>query len=389
MTSVSVWGPLELRCGLSLPHRFTLAPMTTDSANTDGTASAAELAYIARRAANGFALTLTSCAYVHPDGRAWRGIGATDEQHVASLGQVAGAFECAGSVRVLQLYDGGRLANPRIVGASGVRAPSAVASSRPHAPVPRALSSPEIDELVDAFADAAVRGVAAGFDGIELHGANHYLIHQFLSPRSNRRDDRWGGSPSKRMAFAIDLVTRVRAAIGPRVVLGFRISPFEVEKGGFTIDASTGLVDQLCQLSVDYVHISMDDFRKNSPQPEDRDWSRGVATGDGRSPVDAIAEVVAGRCAVIASGGINDIAQAQRAIDLGADLVAVGRAALIDPEWLTKIRRGADGKVRRLLPARIGDIESTLTVPRRMAEYLLSRPGWIPTETPLERITIS
>jgi 2,4-dienoyl-CoA reductase-like NADH-dependent reductase (Old Yellow Enzyme family) len=124
----------------------------------------------------------------------------------------------------------------------------------------------------------------------------------------------------------------------------------------------------------------MDNFRRNSPQPEDRDWTKIRERVESRNPIEAIAAAVAGRSAVVASGGIRTLDDAHDALGAGADLVAVGRAALIDPEWIDKLMAGAHTQVRTQLPEDAADIETTLTIPPRMVRYLLSRPGWIPRE---------
>ncbi|QXJ22607.1 flavin oxidoreductase [Actinomadura graeca] len=379
MGTTSPWLPLRLKSGAVLPNRFVLAPMTTDSANPDGTVSDAELRYLERRCANPFAMTISSCAYVDDDGRSWQGIGAARDGHLASLRSVAAAM--GGGLSVLQLYDGGRISNPALVGADGLRAPSAVPSLRPGARTPRALTGPEVSGLLGRFVDAALRGERAGFGGIELHGANHYLIHQFFSPRANRRTDRWGGDRERRMRFPLEVAAAVRAALGPRTVLGFRVNPFESEPGGFRLQDAAELASRLAGAGVDYVHISMDDFRRRSPQREDRDWT---ATGDAvradGNPITAISGAVGGRCVVIASGGVTSADDARTALLAGADLVAVGRAAVIDPEWLTAIGDGGGRSPRSRLPADRDEIESALTLPSRMVTYLLSRPDWLPRE---------
>lgn len=352
--------------------------MTTDSSHPDGSVTDAELTYLARRAATEFGAVVTSCAYIHPDGRAWRGIGAADDSHLDSLRAVAHAARGDGGLGILQLYDGGRIALPGLIGPDALRGPSAVPSARPGARTPRALGEGEIDDLVAGFGRAAGLGVQAGFDGIEIHGANHYLIHQFFSPRANRRTDRWGGSPEARMRFPLAVARAVRGTVGDAVTVGFRVTPFESEAGGYPLDDAARLADRLAAEGVDYVHISMDDFRRNSPQPEDRDWTRTRARVESRNPIEAIAAAVGGRSAVVASGGIRTLDDAHAALGAGADLVAVGRAALIDPEWVDKVRAGAHAQVRTELPSGADDIESTLTIPPRMVRYLLSRPGWIP-----------
>lgn len=370
-----VWQPLRLPNGTVLPNRFVIAPMTTDSAQPDGTVSDEELRYVKRRCAAGeFAAGITSCAYVAEDGRAWQGIGAARAAHLDSLRATASAFRCGGSLAVLQLYDGGRIADPRILGPGVLRAPSAVASLRQGAPVPRALDAADVGALVDAFGDAARRGEEAGFDGIEIHGANHYLIHQFRSPRANHRTDVWAGD-----AFPLAVADAVRVATGSATVVGFRLNPFESEAGGFTLDDSVRLAGELSTMGLDYLHVSMDDFRRNNPQREDRDWTKAQPRPrENRSPLTAIADAVDGRCAVIASGGIASVADAEEALGLGADLVAVGRATLVDPDWLPRTRAGEP--VRTHLPADVAQMGAEAAIPERMARYLLSRPGWIPVE---------
>ncbi|MFN3006262.1 HisA/HisF-related TIM barrel protein [Mycolicibacterium wolinskyi] len=377
-TITDPWSPLRLASGATLRNRFVLAPMTTNSSDPEGRVTEDELRYLDRRGATEFGAAVTSCAYVHRDGRAWQGIGASTADQLDSLRAVAQAIGRGGALTLLQVYDGGRIAMPDLVGPGGIRGPSPIPSARPDARTPRELDNSEIDDLVAAFGRAAALGVQAGFDGIEIHGANHYLIHQFFSPRANQRTDDWGGDAARRTRFPLAVAESVREAVGPAVTVGFRVTPFESEAGGYTLDDSALLCDQLAEGGLDYVHISMDDFRRNSPQPEDRDWTKSREAVESRNPITAIAAAVAGRSAVVASGGIRTLDDAREALDAGADLVAVGRAALIDPEWADKMKAGQHQSVRTHLPADSNDIETALTIPGRMVQYLLSRPGWIP-----------
>lgn len=374
------WSPLTLGCGATLRNRFMLAPMTTDSSCDGGVASQDELAYLHRRCSTEFAAAITSCAYVHEDGRSWRGIGATQEEHRGSLRRVAEACHAGGGLAILQLYDSGRLAHPGLVQPEAMRAPSAIASLRPGAIRPRAMEEGEVEHLLQCFVRAAVMGIEAGFDGIELHGGNHYLLHQFFSPRANARDDKWGGTLEKRMRFALELTTAVRRAIGNRAVLGYRVNPFEAEAEGYTLAQASQFSSSLCELGVDYIHISMDDFRKRSPQREDRDWTAPERKADAENPIAVLSASVRRRAAVVASGGIRTMADVDDALAAGADLLAIGRAALIDPEWATKLSQGQDGETRRTLPATAERIASELTIPAPMVDYILSRPGWMPRD---------
>jgi 2,4-dienoyl-CoA reductase-like NADH-dependent reductase (Old Yellow Enzyme family) len=354
--------------------------MTTNSSNQDGTVSAAELEYIRRRCASGFGAGITSCAYVHKDGRSWQGIGADGDAQLDSLREVAKAFQVGGGLAILQLYDGGRIADPGITSPKSFRAPSAIPSLRPKALTPRPMSGQEVEDLIEAFASAARRGEKAGFDGIELHGANHYLIQQFFSPRSNNRDDQWGGSAENRMRFPLAVTAAVKAAVSDRMLVGYRVNAFEAEAGGYSLADAAQLCTRLCDIGVDYIHISMDDFRRRSPMREDRDWTVATTEVDLDNPISALAQAIAGRTPVIASGGIKSLDDAHEALRAGATLLAVGRAALIDPEWLVKLERGDLSAIRCEMPATSGRIETELTIPRRMVEFLLSRPQWMPRE---------
>jgi 2,4-dienoyl-CoA reductase-like NADH-dependent reductase (Old Yellow Enzyme family) len=355
--------------------------MTTNSSNEDGTVSVDELAYIRRRCANEFAAGITSCAYVHDDGRSWRGIGAASREHLDSLKDVASAYHTGGGLAILQLYDGGRLADPNLVRAETIRAPSAIPSLRPGSLTPRAMSEQEIEDVIDSFVRASRLGEAAGFDGIELHGANHYLIHQFFSPRANHRKDRWGGSTENRMRFPLELVTAVKKAVSSNVIVGYRVNPYESEANGYTLSDAASLCTRLCELGVDYIHISMDDFRKRSPQREDRDWTAPEGEVELENPIVALSRAIGNRAAVIASGGIKSLDDANAALAAGATVLAVGRAALMDPEWITKLSRNETDTIRNQLPATSEEIQSSLTIPAPMVKYLLSRPGWIPRKS--------
>lgn len=376
------WTPFRFGGGRTLPNRFLLAPMTTDASDPDGMVSAGERAFVRRRSLSGFGGLISSCAYVHEDGRSWNGIGAAKPGHLPSLEALAGDLRAGGGLAILQIYDGGRIARPALIGEGRMRAPSAVASLRPGALTPREMTGAEVDDLVGCFGAAAERARQAGFDGVELHGANHYLLHQFFSPRANRRLDRWGGDRDARMRFPLAVVQAAREALGPGMVLGYRITPFEPEPDGYRLDDALALVDRLAGLGLDYIHVSLDDFRLQQPQREDRNYLVASAPtgGDGRSPLAEIRAVIAGRCAVVACGGVGTLADAQTAMAAGGDLVAAGRAPLIDPDWLRKLADGREADITVRFPHAPEDIAARCAIPPRMVDYLLSRPGWIKRE---------
>ena len=175
-----VWSPFRFNSGREIANRFAIAPLTTDSSHEDGTATENELEFVRRRAASGFGATISSAAYVEQDGRSWQGIGAAHDGHLSSLRRLAEAMRAAGGLAILQIYDGGRIAKPELIGEQCLRAPSAVASLRPGAKTPRAMTPNEVGSLIASFREAASLARKAGFDGVEIHGANHYAVHQFF-----------------------------------------------------------------------------------------------------------------------------------------------------------------------------------------------------------------
>jgi 2,4-dienoyl-CoA reductase-like NADH-dependent reductase (Old Yellow Enzyme family) len=375
-----VWSPFRFNSGQEMANRFAIAPLTTDSSHDDGTATEDELEFVRRRAVSGFGATISSAAYVEQDGRSWQGIGATHDGHLSSLHRLAEAMRAAGGLAILQIYDGGRIAKPELIGEQCMRAPSAVASLRPGAKTPRAMTANEVGSLIASFQEAASLARTAGFDGVEIHGANHYAVHQFFSPRANHRVDNWGGTLSKRMNFPLAVAQAVRDALGPKLIAGFRVTPFEAESDGYTLEDAKLLCHELAKLDLDYISVSLDDYRKSRPTGETRVYDGPVEKSytPAESPITEFARVIAGRSAVMASGGIKTCMDAEAALKMGVDLVAVGRAVVVDPEWLSKVRGKSEASILAGLPKDELEIARDLSIPPRMVEYLLSRPGWIP-----------
>src|SRR6202012_4530693 len=207
-----------------------------------------------------------------------------------------------------------------------------------------------------------------GFDGVEVHGANHYAVHQFFSPRANHRVDRWGGTLAKRMNFPLAVAQAVRDALGPKLIAGFRVTPFEAEADGYTLDDAKLLCSELAKLGLDYISVSLDDYRKSRPTGEARvyDSSALKSYALAESPITEFARVIAGRAAVMASGGIKTCIDAEGAINMGADLVAVGRAVVVDPEWLSKVRSKSEASILAGLPKDELQIAKALSIPPPM-----------------------
>lgn len=378
MSHNRLFEPLPLRCGLVLPNRITVAPMTTWSSHADGTIHPDELAYLRRRS-RGPALVMTAACYVQPEGHAFDGQwGCSDDTMLSSLRSAAEVIHAEGALAVLQIHHGGRMCPASLLGHAPLSA-SAVPAERPGADIPRAMTEDEIIGCIDAFAAATRRAIAAGYDGVEIHGANTYLLQQFFSPHSNRREDDWGGTLAKRLRFPLAVADAVLAAAGGAerpFAVGYRLSPEEIEQPGITLEDTMLLVDALAALreggrALDWLHISLRDYRAGSLRDPQ---SAGRPT---RAVIDHLARLSESeRPALIGVGMMYTPEDALFALDDGCDAVALGRILLMEPEWTEKVRTGRAADIRNTMPAQGGDAE--LTLPGPLYRMILSRTGWLP-----------
>lgn len=354
--------------GIEVANRIVLAPMTTYSGNDDGTVTDAELDYYRERNQSA-GLLLTACAYVTKQGKAFHGqIGADSDELIPSLKLIATVLKENGNKAVLQIHHGGRMSAPEeLVDGRSISA-SAVAAEREDAQVPRAMTTAEIEDTIVAFGEATRRAIAAGFDGVEIHGANTYLLQQFFSPHSNRRTDEWGGNLEKRMTFPLAVADAVlkMAALAPRPFLvGYRISPEEIENPGITMKDTLCLVEALSKKKLDYLHVSVQDFWEGSLRDSDDTVSR----------TELIAAKVGGMLPVIGVGGIHKPEEVERVLAVGIPLVAMGRELLMDPHWLTKVKNNTANQIKTELDV---NSQEKLKIPTPLWELLVTREDWMP-----------
>ncbi|TDC05792.1 NADH:flavin oxidoreductase [Nonomuraea longispora] len=342
--------------GLSLANRLAVAPMTRVSAASDGTPTEEMAGYYAAFARGGFGLVVTEGTYT--DTRHSQGYlnqpGMVSDGHEAGWREIAGEVRGAGAAFVLQLMHAGALSQGNRYRDDTV-APSAVpprGEKMPeyggHGPwaTPRSMSQDDIDQAVRGFVASAVRAERAGFDGVEVHGANGYLIDQFLTGYTNTRDDRYGGSVSRRVRLAAEVVSAIRAEVGPRFRVGIRLSQGKVNDhthrwAGGTRDAEI-IFAALAEAGASYLHIAS----------EGRDWVE-TATLDGAMTITGLARKVTG-LPVLANGGMHDVGRASTVLADGhADVLALGRGALANPDFPRRLARGlpmADFDHRMLQP---------------------------------------
>lgn len=346
--------------GRRLRNRVAMAPMTRQMAEQDGTPTRAMRDYYARRARGGVALVVTEGVYFsdktnskgYPDQP-----GLCTRRHADAWREITAAIRAEDACCILQLQHAGRLADPASlvpgtapVSASDTHAPGHVIFTdsweekvlrgwdfdppfRPYAPA-RELTVDELEMLADEFAAGAERAIEAGFDGVEVHGANGFLIDNFFNPRVNRRIDDYGGSPARRAAFAQLCCARVRAAIGPDPIVTLRVSQDRIDgrddryPGG--VEEAREIGATLASAPVDAIHWASYDWADNRDPTSD----------------DVLPRVIrdASRKPVIVNGRVHepDVAEQILAREVG-DLVAVGRPLLANPDWPRRARQGQTG----------------------------------------------
>lgn len=355
--------------GIQLKNRMVMAPMTNFSSNPDGTVTAAEVKYYARRS-SGVGMVITACTFVTANGKGFHGEFAGDrDEMVASLRQLATAIKEQGAKAILQIFHGGRQVLPELVPNRDVVSASAVPAEGEGKPVPRELSESEIESIIHDFGETTRRAIEAGYDGIEIHGANGYLIQQFFSPHSNRREDRWGGSLEKRLAFPLAIIDVVKKVVEENTkepfIVGYRFSPEEPETPGITMADTLVLIDALAKKNLDYLHVSLQDF-----------WStprRGVE--DTRPRIEIIRDRVGDRVPVIGVGSIYTADDALKARETGVPLIALARGIIIDPDWVQKVEQGREDEIVTKIDK---NKQEQLVVPDPLWQAIVNSPGWFP-----------
>jgi 2,4-dienoyl-CoA reductase-like NADH-dependent reductase (Old Yellow Enzyme family) len=329
-------GPLKLK------NRVGLAPMTRTSANEDGTANEQMRAYYTRFARGGFSLLISEGVY--PDEEYSQGYhhqpGIANAAHIASWKEVTDAVHLAGAAMICQLMHAGALVQGNRYKEEAI-APSAVApkgeqlsfygGEGPY-PLPVEMTPEAIKSLITGFAKAARNAIQAGFDGIEIHGANGYILDQFLTDYTNQRRDEYGGSTENRVRLLAEVVAATRQALGPQVPLGIRISQSKVNDythkwAGGEKDAEI-IFSTLSRAGVDFIHVT--EYQALSP-----------AFGDSGPTLVSLAKKY-GQVTVIVNGNLNEPEKAETMLAQGADIITIGKGALANPNWPQQVAQGQE-----------------------------------------------
>ena len=326
---MDLYSPVALG-DLKLPNRLVMAPLTRTRSGADGVPGALVAEHYAQRASTG--LIITEGTFPVAESRSyWGQPGIETAEQAAGWAGVADAVHARGGRLFMQVMHGGRVSHTDITGTDRIVAPSAIAvdgeahtpKGKAAMPVPHALTTEEVHEVRDAFVAAARRAVDAGLDGVEIHSANGYLLHQFLAPSSNRREDEYGGSPQARARLVVEVATAVAAEVGASRV-GIRLSPAHNIQDVLETDAADAgatyeaLLDGLRPLGLAYVSVLHADPAGEFVQGLRHRFGGHFMANDG-------------------FGTVTGREDAERIIaDDVADSVAVGRMVIANPDLVER-----------------------------------------------------
>ena len=334
MAQPLLFTPVTLR-EVALRNRIVIPPMCQYSA-TDGRANDWHLVHLGRFALGGAGLVFVEATAIHPEGRITHGdMGLWSDAHIAPLKRVAAFLKAEGTVPAIQLAHAGRKASCQAPFQGGrplpseedpwpVVAPSAIPFAEGW-PLPQVLDGNGLKRVIGAFAEAAERSVRLGLDAIELHAAHGYLLHEFLSPLSNRRTDAYGGNAENRMRLPVEVARAVRAVVPRTIALGARITGSDWADGGLVVEDAIQFARALKAEGVGYVCVSSGGNLSHAKIP----------LGPGYQVPFAAKVRAATGLATRAVGLIASPEQAEAIVAEGqADFVALARAFLDDPRWV-------------------------------------------------------
>lgn len=349
---------ITLRHGATLTNRIVMSPMQTHSGKRGGFASDDTINYYSARS-QAAGMLITEFHYVSKNGGPAytpgypEQLGAYSDEHLEGLSNVAKALKKDGNKAILQIHHAGRAAIGQAVSGEDVVAPSNIDFSFLDYPV-RELTHEEILAIIADFGRATRRAIAAGFDGVEIHGANHYLIQQFFSKLSNHRTDQWGGDLEKRMAFPLAVVEEVKRVVElekpKNFIIGYRISPDEIHGSeiGYSAEEAAQLIAEVSKHELDYIHLSLWGGYGSSPSDSEKSYA------------ELFKEVLDDETKLIIVGGVFSEADAQDAVENYADLIAVARGTLVDPKFTQKIIENKGETIHHeISPATIDYVEWT------------------------------
>ena len=338
--------------GLEVKNRIVMPPMVRNYATSTGRVSERYKKHIESIARGGVGLMLLEASFIDSRGKGFGNqLGIDSDDKIAGLKELTKIAHRHNVLIGIQLYHAGRQTSSKVIGRKPL-APSAITEPS-SGETPQMLRVDEIEELVNKFGDAARRAKEAGFDCVEIHGAHGYLITQFLSPFSNQRKDRYGGTFENRLRFLTEVVIEVRHNTGREMPIIVRLSADELVTGGLKVNESKKIAQHLENIGVDALHISCGNYAS---------YAEGYMIPPMAVMYPPMVEYAAKIKAVvgipvICVGQIHDPKLANQILSgRKADFIAVGRSLLADPDWPNKAQHGKEDTIRPCISCNQGCI---------------------------------
>ena len=324
--------------GLDLKNRLVRSATFEKRADEDGFVTEFLIEMYEELAIGGIGLIITGNALVHPSGRSVpQMLCIHSDIYIHGMRKLTGAVHRLGGVIALQLVHGGRQSFPILLGGHDPIAPSAVFDTSTKI-MPRAMTDAEIWEMIDAFADAARRARIAGFDGVQIHGAHGYLVSEFLSPHTNRRDDYWGGDEERRFHFLEEVYKAMRKEVGEDYPLMIKMNADDLIKGGLKVEEAARAAVRLEELGIDAIEVSggMYESAEKTAKPDITSPEKEAYFRDaGKVFKDKLS------VPVILVGGMRSRSVMEDVLQKGeADLVSLARPLIREPDLPNKLREG-------------------------------------------------
>ena len=374
MDKTLLFSKVTLNNSVEVPNHLAIAPLTLFSSNPDGTINDQEREYLKQRATN-IGLYILGAQVVSQEGiTAMNFPGTFCDKDIPSIKERAEIIKSQGALAINQIHHGGALALKQYSGMTPVVPSKDIAEKeaklRGDNTEMHELTDSEIKEIIEKFAHATELSIKAGYDGVEIHGANNYLIHQFYSPHTNKRTDNWGGSDEKRMNFALKIVDaccKIREKYNkPEFIIGYRLSPEEPYENGITMTETLKLIRALVQKNIQYIHISQKDYFKKARRGE----------GKGIERLKLIHDITKNKVALIGVGGLKSEKNIYDALNTGfSEFIAVGMASILNPDFAILLKEGKGDKINLELDPNRPELYK---IPKHLWEMCLEGQDWLP-----------
>ncbi len=326
--------------GLDLRNRLVRSATYEKRANEDGFVTDSIIELYEDLTRGGIGLIITGNALVHPSGRSIpRMLCIHSDIYIRGLRKLTTAVHGLDGVIAIQLVHGGRQSFPVLLGGNPPLAPSAVYDTSTKI-MPRAMTDSEIWEVIDAFADAARRARIAGFDAVQIHGAHGYLVSEFLSPYTNRRDDYWGGDEERRFHFVEEVYKAMRKEVGEDYPIMIKMNADDLIEGGLKVDEAVRIASRLEESGIDAVEVSggMYESSQMTAQPDILSPDQEAYFRDSGKVFKSSLHVP-----VMLVGGMRSRSVMEDVLRKGeADLISLARPLIAEPDLPNKFKEGKE-----------------------------------------------